>query len=83
MNMLTVRKLPIWQTPASENLKYRIDRSLVRLVHDAICLQNPRLKIGKRFAIEYALTQWLHSEGLLRERVNVPEMTGDSNGNHE
>lgn len=83
MNMLTTRKLPMWGTPAEDNLKYRIDRNLVRLIHDSISLQHPKLKIGKRFAIELALTQWLHSEGLLREGVTIPELIGEGNGNHE
>ena len=83
MNLLTTRRLPIWVTPASDNLKFRIDRNLVRLVHDAVSLQHSKLKVGKRFALEFALTQWLHSEGLLKEGLDIPAIFGDDNGNHE
>ncbi len=83
MNMLTTRKMPMWVTPARDNLKFRIDRNLVRLVHDAVSLQHQKLKVGKRFALEVALTQWLHSEGLLREGLDIPAIFGDSDGNHE
>jgi hypothetical protein len=83
LNMLTTRKLPIWVTPANDNLKYRLDNNLVRLVHDSVRLKHPTLKIGKRFALELALTQWLHSEGMLRERTDIPQLIRDSDGYHE
>jgi hypothetical protein len=83
MNLLTTRKLPMWVTPASDNLNFRIDRNLVRLVHNAVSLQHQRLRVGKRFALEFALTQWLHSEGLLKEGLDIPAIFGDENGNHE
>jgi len=82
MNMLTVRKLPMWQTPAKDNAKFRLDRNLVRLVHDVVQIKNPKLRVGKRFALELALTQWLHSEGLLREGVSIPELLGDGDGDY-
>jgi len=83
MNLLTTRRLPMWVTPASDNLKFRIDRNLVRLVHDSVSLQHPKLKVGKRFALEFALTQWLHSEGLLREGLDIPAIFGETDGNHK
>ena len=84
MNMLTARRLPMWMEPSKDNLKYRLDSNLVRLVHDSISLRHPRVKIGRRFALELALSQWLHSEGLMRERVEVPEYEVEvDNGSHE
>jgi len=83
MNMLTTRKLPMWHNLSDNNLKYRIDTALVGMIVAAVQMKNPRLRCGKRFSIEYALTQWLHSEGLLREGVNIPELAGGSNGNNE
>lgn len=83
MNMLTARKLPMWVEPAADNLKYRLDSNLVRLVHDAVSIRNPGLRIGKRFALELALTQWLHNEGLVRDRVEVPTLLRDGDGNNE
>ena len=74
MNLLTARKLPIWTTPASSNQKFRIDTALIGMVHAAVSMKNPRFKIGKRLAIELALTQWLHSEGLLADKLEVPEL---------
>lgn len=82
MNLLTTRKLPVWTTPAADNHKFRIDSALIGMVHSAVSMKNPKLKIGKRFAIELALTQWLHSEGLLEERLEVPELKGVGNGSH-
>lgn len=80
MNLLTTRKLPLWVTPANENLKYRIDSALVGMVVSALQMKNPRLKVGKRFAIEYALTRWLHHEGLMEDLLEVPELDGVGDG---
>jgi hypothetical protein len=82
LNMLTSRRLPMWVEPSADNLKYRLDSNLVRLVHDNVALRYPRLKVGKRFALELALTQWLHAEGLMKERVEVPGYEGGDHGDH-
>lgn len=82
MNMLTTRKLPMWVTPANDNLKYRIDAALVGMIVAAVQMKNPRLRCGKRFSIEYALTQWLHDQGMLKDGVEIPELNGGDNGSN-
>lgn len=72
-NLLTTRRLPLWREQAKDVPKYRVDSALVGMIVSTLQLRHPGIRIGKRFAIEYALSQWLHNEGLLKERVEVPE----------
>lgn len=74
MNMLTVRKLPIYDFQrAGTDTKWRIDTNLVRLVHDAVQCENPGLKIGKRASLELVLLQYLESKGLISNAPQLPK----------
>lgn len=37
----------------------KLDRNLARLVHERVQAQHPSLQVSKRWAMEFALLQWL------------------------
>lgn len=42
----------------------KLDRNLARLVHERVQGQHPALHVSKRWAMEYALLQWLGVDAL-------------------
>ena len=67
MNLLTVRRLPVQLNNAgAEPYKLRLDPALAKLVQDNLQLKHPSVRVGKRFAVEYALQEWLFGHGLVR-----------------
>ena len=83
-SMLTVRRLPIFTERSGNEFKVRMDPALANLVCDSLQLKYPGYRIGRRWAIEFALMSWLHSEGLVKEAPVLPgcDKAGGSHGNH-
>ena len=42
----------------------KLDRNLARVVHERVQGQHPGLQVSKRWAMEFALLQWLGVEAL-------------------
>ena len=57
-DLLTLPKLGL--VPAKQTAHVvKLDKNLARLVHERVQIQHPALQISKRWAMEYALMQWL------------------------
>jgi hypothetical protein len=50
-------------------------------VQDNLQLKHPTVRVGKRFAVEFALQEWLYEKGLVRNDPGVAlrRTDGDSN----
>lgn len=68
MDLLTIRRLPVLGF-AEPKLDYRmrISKALVKFVTEAVQKEHPGLKCGQRFAVEWALQQFLMERGLLKK----------------
>ena len=47
--------------------KQRMDANLGRMIAEQVALRFPHMKVTKRFAIEFALREWMSDRGLLRQ----------------
>jgi hypothetical protein len=83
MNRLTVRKLPIFTERSGCDHKIRMDRALADMVAASVQIKYPTVRVGKRYSIEYALLEWLHSQGLVKDGPVIPVAGSKDNGNHE
>lgn len=76
-NLLTIRRLPVLGFQRSpQECKQRLDANLARMVQEQVQRRHPGLRVGKRFALEWVLLQWLHAEGLMRQPVVLPDSRG-------
>ena len=80
MNLLTVRRLPIFTERSGSEHKVRMDRALAEMVTASVQMRYPSMRVGKRYSIEFALLSWLHAEGLIAEEPKVP-VAGATEGN--
>ena len=65
LSMLTIRQLPpVANTNGAQ--KQRLDSTLGRMVQEQVALRFPKLRVSKRFAIEFALQEWMSDRGMLR-----------------
>jgi hypothetical protein len=72
VNLLTVRRLPVQlNNEGAQPYKLRLDPALAKLVQDNLQLRHPSVRVGKRFAVEFALQEWLYSRGLVRNDPGV------------
>jgi hypothetical protein len=82
VNLLTVRRLPVQlNNEGAQPYKLRLDPALAKLVQDNLQLKHPSVRVGKRFAVEFALQEWLYEKGLVRNDPGVAlrRTDGDSN----
>ena len=81
MNLLTVRRLPIFTERSGSEHKVRMDRALAEMVMASVQMRYPSVRVGKRYSIEYALLSWLYSEGLITTEPVIPVVKPtESNG---
>jgi len=84
MNLLTVRRLPVFTARSGSDHKVRMDRALADMVTASVQLKYPAVRVGKRYSIEYALMEWLFAEGLVSEAPTVPVAgQGGSDGGND
>ena len=74
MTMLTIRQLPLTIRGNVEDTRYRLDTALVKMVQAQVQQKNDKVRVSKRFAIELALIEWLEREGVVAEKLNIPEL---------
>jgi hypothetical protein len=83
MNSLTIRKLPIFTARSGSGHKVRMDRALADMVNASVQMKYPSVRCGKRYSIEYALMQYLYSQGLISREPSVPIFATEVHGDHE
>jgi hypothetical protein len=58
-DFLTLPKLELLPKAQDRSHVVKLDRNLARLVHERVQDEHPGLRVSKRWAMEYALMQWL------------------------
>ncbi len=61
-DLLTLPKLTLLPRKPDTTHVVKLDKNLGRVVHDRVQEQHPSLRVSKRWALEYALLQWLGVE---------------------
>ena len=61
-DLLTLPKLTLTPRRAQTTHVVKLDKNLGRVVHERVQEQHPGLRVSKRWALEYALLQWLGTE---------------------
>jgi len=59
---LTLPKLSLLPRKTQTTHVVKLDKNLGRVVHERVQEQHPGLRVSKRWALEYALLQWLGAE---------------------
>lgn len=68
-DLLTLPKLTLTPRRAQTTHVVKLDRNLGRVVHERVQKEHPSLRVSKRWALEYALLQWLG----VNDREAVPD----------
>ncbi len=68
-DLLTLPKLTLTPKRPETTHVVKLDKSLGRVVHERVQEQHPSLRVSKRWALEYALLQWLG----VNDGEDVPE----------
>ena len=63
-DLLALPKLTLTPKKQETNHVVKLDRNLARVVHERVQGQHPGLQVSKRWAMEFALLQWLGIEAL-------------------
>ena len=58
-DLLTLPKLTLTPRRVQATHVVKLDRNLGRVVHERVQEEHPSLRVSKRWALEYALLQWL------------------------
>lgn len=75
MDLLTIRRLPVYSKPDDASVyKQRIDRNLLRMVTEQVAAKHTKVRVSKRFALEWVCLRFLDDEGLLNSPVQIPEI---------
>jgi len=61
-DLLTLPKLTLTPRRAETTHVVKLDKNLGRVVHERVQEEHPSLRVSKRWALEYALLQWLGVE---------------------
>ena len=68
-DLLTLPKLTLLPHKRETTHVVKLDKNLGRVVHERVQGQHPSLRVSKRWALEYALLQWLG----VNDGEDVPE----------
>lgn len=68
-DLLTLPKLTLLPRKTQTTHVVKLDKNLGRVVHERVQEEHPGLRVSKRWALEYALLQWLGAE-----EANPPAM---------
>jgi len=63
-DLLALPKLTLMPKKQDTNHVVKLDRNLARVVHERVQDEHPGLQVSKRWAMEFALLQWLGVEAL-------------------
>ena len=58
-DLLTLPRLTLTPRRAETTHVVKLDKNLGRVVHERVQEEHPSLRVSKRWALEYALLQWL------------------------
>ena len=61
-DLLTLPKLTLLPRKTQTTHVVKLDKNLGRVVHERVQEEHPGLRVSKRWALEYALLQWLDNE---------------------
>ena len=61
-DLLTLPKLTLLPRKPDTTHVVKLDKNLGRVVHERVQEEHPSLRVSKRWALEYALLQWLDAE---------------------
>jgi hypothetical protein len=61
-DLLALPKLTLLPRKPDTTHVVKLDKNLGRVVHERVQEQHPSLRVSKRWALEYALLQWLGVE---------------------
>lgn len=68
-DLLTLPKLTLTPRRPETTHVVKLDKNLGRVVHERVQEEHPSLRVSKRWALEYALLQWLG----VNDGEDVPE----------
>ena len=58
-DLLTLPRITLTPRRAETTHVVKLDKNLGRVVHERVQEEHPSLRVSKRWALEYALLQWL------------------------
>ena len=72
---LTMRTVPLQLGTGASDYKIRLNEQVVELVHASVSRRWPGSDVGKRFAVEAVLRDWLRLTGEAEMPTVMPEPT--------
>jgi hypothetical protein len=72
---LTMRTVPLQLGTGASDYKVRLNEQVVELVHASVSRRWPGSDVGKRFAVEAVLRDWLRMTGEAEMPTVMPEPT--------
>jgi len=72
---LTMRTVPLQLGTGASDYKVRLNEQVVELVHASVSRRWPGSDVGKRFAVEAVLRDWLRLTGEAEMPTVMPEPT--------
>ena len=72
---LTMRTVPLQLGTGDSDYKVRLNEQVVELVHASVSRRWPGSDVGKRFAVEAVLRDWLRLTGEAEMPTVMPEPT--------